>query len=85
MDILTIFDDSELRRAAVYPLQSSLIHAQTPVGKVGAIIGILILVLLICAKFKVRRFLRNQTNRVSYEGHRKETTYLYVLPLVFCT
>ena len=60
MDILTIFDDSELGRAAVYPFQSSLIHVQTPVGKVGTIVGIPILVLLICAKFKVRRFRRNQ-------------------------
>ena len=60
MDILTIFDDSELRRAVVYPLQSSLIHVWTPVGKVGTIVGILILVLLIYAKFKSRRILRNQ-------------------------
>ena len=60
MDILTIFADSELRRAAVYPFQSSLIHVWTPVGKVGTIVGILILVLLICAKFQVRRFLRNR-------------------------
>ena len=60
MDILTIFDDSQLRCAAVYPFQSSLIHVWTPVGRVGTIVGILIIVLLICAKFKVRRFLRNQ-------------------------
>ena len=57
MDILTIFDDSEVRRAAVYPFQSSLIHVWTSVGKVGTIVGIPILVLLFCAKFKVRRFL----------------------------
>ena len=62
MDILTIFADSELRRAAVYPFQSSLIHVQTPLGKVGTVVGILILVLLICAKFKVQRFQRNQQN-----------------------
>ena len=56
MDILTILDDSELRLAAVYQFQSCLIHVQTPIGKVGTIVGILILVLLICAKFKVQRF-----------------------------
>ena len=44
----------------MYPFQSSLIHVWTPVGKVGTIVGILILVLLICAKFKVQRFQRNQ-------------------------
>ena len=83
---MTIFDDSELRRAAVYPFQSFLIHVWTPVGRVGTIVGILILVLLICAKFKVRRFLHEKsTNRVSYEGHRKETTELHALPLVLCT
>ena len=59
-NILTIFADSELRLAAVYPFQSSLIHVRTLVGKVGTIVGILIIVLLICAKFIVRHFLRNQ-------------------------
>ena len=85
MDILTIFDDSELRCAAVYPFQSSLIHVRTPVGRVGTIVGILILVLLICAKFQSSAFSEKSTNRVSYEGHRKETTELHVLPLVLCT
>ena len=57
MDILTIFADSELRRAAVYPFQSSLIHVWTLVGRVDTIVGIL---LLIFAKFKVQRFQRNE-------------------------
>ena len=67
MDILTIFDDSELRCAAVYPFQSSLIHVWTPVGKVGTIIGILI------RKIPSSAFSEKSTNRVSYEGQRKET------------
>ena len=66
MDILTIFDDSELRRVAVYPILSHTC-THTSIGKVSTMVGILILVLLICAKFKVQR---NQlTNRLSYGGH----------------
>ena len=37
MDIYTIFDNSELRRATVYLFQSSLTHLQTPVGQVGTV------------------------------------------------
>ena len=54
--LFTHFDDPELRRAALYLFQSTLRYLWTPVGQVGAIVRILILTLLICAKFKVQCF-----------------------------
>ena len=75
MNILTIFADSELRSAAVFPFQSSLIHVWTPVGKVGTIVGILHDTRIIdLRKTQSSAFSEKSTNRVSYEGHRKETT-----------
>ena len=58
----TIFEDSELRRTALYPFQSTLRHLWTLVGQVGGIVRILILTLLISTKFKVKCFQRNEQN-----------------------
>ena len=74
MDILRIFDDSELRPATVYPFQSSLIHVWTPVGKVWYHSWDPDTRITDLRKIQSSAFSEKSTNRVSYDGHRKETT-----------
>ena len=57
-----IFDCSELRHTTWYPFQSASIHRPTPTQQIDSTVLILILTLLICAKFQVKCFQRNQQN-----------------------
>ena len=72
MDIFTIFDNSELRRTALYPFQSTLTHSQTPVGKVGSSDPDTHITDL--CKIQSPALSEKSTKQVSYEGRRRETT-----------